>query len=314
MTFQIPRLTLSFTSLLLDLDIDKLLSHKRSWGPSVRTCIMLVRGHKTVAQLERDASNAAAKFASNPKELFTLVSGYADSDDFSNTLFAIKPEDSESRDTMRACIPTDHLNGILALAVARFDAAQQSLFFGQISSHPWTKGSAGWIFEKLVHMRLMSASSPPLICISTSNSTITIPVCDNTHPLNGKYALRDANKHELPFYWRPTSTTFTSIDGIVCTDSQIFLIQATVASKHDINEMGLDTIFNGLPVKFREKLWCLVFITPTEECARGLRNQTISLSSCWMEKLNIYSCTFMVGDSKLNDTEIDHLKEFIVSY
>ena len=32
-----------------------------------------------------------------------------------------------------------------ALAVARLDATQQSLFFSRISSHPWTKATAGWI-------------------------------------------------------------------------------------------------------------------------------------------------------------------------
>lgn len=68
-------------------------------------------------------------------------------DDVSHSLFAIWPENLESRQIVKACIPTIHINEILALAVARFDAARQSTFFNQISSHPWTKGSAGWIFE-----------------------------------------------------------------------------------------------------------------------------------------------------------------------
>ena len=131
-------------SQLLNLDIDELLSHYWTWGPSARTCIKLVRGRQTVAHLEQDASDAAAKFASNPEQLLRLVSGFG-SDDVSHVLFAVRPENilPESRDVIRARILTSHLNGILALAVARLDATQQSLFFGQVSSHPWTEGSAG---------------------------------------------------------------------------------------------------------------------------------------------------------------------------
>jgi len=303
-------------SQLLDLDIDELLLHYRTWGPSARTCIKLVRGRQKVAQLEKDASDAAAKFASNPEQLFRLVSVF-NSDDVSHVLFAVRPENllPESREIIRARIPTNHLNGILALAVARFDAAQQSLFFGQISSHPWTKGSADWIFKKFAHLRLTSVSAPPLTCVSANNAaTLTIPVCLTARPLSGKTALREVNRFKLPFYWRPTSSLFTSIDGIVCTDSDIFLLQATVSSKHDVKVSGLDTIYNGLPVKFRQnRNWRLVFITPTEECARDLRNQSTSLPSHWKETLAIYSCTFMVGQGKLSEAEMNVLAGYIVS-
>jgi len=274
-----------------------------------------VRDRQTVAQLEQDASDAAAKFASNPEKLFRLVSGFG-SDDVSHVLFAVRPENllPASRAVIRARIPTNHLNGILALAVARFDAAQQSLFFGQISSHPWTTGSAGWIFEKFVHIRLTSLSSPPLTCVSANNATITIPVCHTVRPLNCKTALGNVNNYNLPFYWRPTSSSFTSIDGIVCTDSDIFLVQATVASKHDVKVSGLKTIYYNLPTMFRNKRnWRLVLITPTQECARDLRNQSTSLPSRWKKTLAIYSCTYLVGQGKLSDAEMNVLAGYIVS-
>ena len=305
-------------SQLLDLDIDKLLSHYRTWGPSARTCIKLVRGRQTVAQLEQDASDAAAKFVSNPEQFFRLISGF-NSDDVSHVLFAVRPEKLllESREVIRARIPTNHLNGILALAVARFAAFQQSLCFGQISPHPWTKGSAGRIFKKFVHIRLTSVSAPPLTCISANNATtLTIPVCRAVRPPDGKTALREANKHKLPFYWRLTPSSFTSIDGIVCTDSDIFLVQATVASKRDIKVSGLDIIYDGLPVKFRQQRnWRLVFITPTEECARDLCNQSTSLQvpSHWKNTLAFHSCTFMVGQGKLSDAEMNVLARYTVS-
>ena len=143
-----------------------------------------------------------------------------------------------------------------------------------------TKGSAGWIFEKFVHIRLTSAFTTPLTCVPTNDATatLTIPVCAITRLPNGKTGLSKANKYTPLFYWRPTSSSFTSINSIICTDSDIILAQAAVASQHDVKVLGLDAIRDGLPTKFcQERDWCIVFITPMEESARSLRNQNAIL-------------------------------------
>jgi hypothetical protein len=110
------------------------------------------------------------------------------------------------------------------------------------------------MFEKFVHLRLTSTFGTPLTCVPANEAiaTFTIPICAITRPLNGKTGLSEVNKYTLPFYWRPTSSsfTFTSIDGIICTDSDIVLVQAIVTSQHDVKVSGLDAIRNGLPVKF----------------------------------------------------------------
>jgi hypothetical protein len=128
--FRYP-LTLGLSiSRLLDLNIRELMSHYWTWGPSARTCIKLVRGPLKVDEHTRSASTAAARFASDPCRLFGSITGF-DSDQVSHVLFAVRPEklSADSRGVVRAQVPTKHLNGIIALTVARFDAAQQSLFF-----------------------------------------------------------------------------------------------------------------------------------------------------------------------------------------
>lgn len=310
---QLLTLVLSISQ-LLHLDIDELLSYYRTWGPSARTCINLVRGDLKVDEHMRSVSIAAAEFAADPHRLFRLVAQF-DSDDVSHLLFAVRPEE-HSRGMVKAQVPTKHLNGIIALAVARFDAAQQSLFFTRISSHPWTKEPASWMFEKFVHIQLVSTFSTQFTCVPADNTTetLTIPVCTVTHPLNGTTGLSEANKYTLPFYWRPTSTSFTSINGIICTDSDMVLIQATVSSRHDVKVAGLGAIRDGLPVKFRrERNWRLILITPSEESARALCNWSTILPEGW-EELDIYSYTFMNGQHTLNDAEQEILAKYIVSY
>jgi len=236
-----------------------------------------------------------------------------DADEVSHVLFFVRPT-TDSRSHIRAEVPTKHLSGILALAVARVDAAQQSQFFSLISSHPWTTTPAGGMFEKFVHVRLASPLAPPLTCVpaDVTKEHLIVPGCHETHPLNGTTALRTVNKHLFPSYWRPTSHSFTSIDGIVCTESHILLFQATVSSQHGVKVSGLDAIHGSLPVKFRESHnWCLVFITSSEKTARSLRNQKITLPERWKD-LGIYSCTFMIGGI-LDDVEEQMLVECIVS-
>ena len=299
-------------SRLLRLDTTKLLLYYWTWGPSARTCVNLVRGRLKVEKHLNNVSNAADKFALSPQSLLGLVKEF-DADEVSHVLFFVRSL-ADSRDQIRAQVPTKHLSGILALAVARVDAAHQSQFFSLISSHPRTTTPAGGMFEKFVHVRLASPLAPPLTCIpaDVAKERLVVPGCHETHPLNGTTGLRTVNEHLLPSYWRLTSHSFTSIDGIVCTESHIILFQATISSQDGVKVSGLNAIHGNLPVKFRESHnWCLVFITSSEKAARTLRNQKITLPERWKD-LGIYSCTFMIG-GKLDEVEEQMLVEYIVS-
>jgi hypothetical protein len=56
-------------------------------------------------------------------------------------------------------IPTSRLRGFVVRAAAELDVAQQSHFFSEMSADPWFKGSACYVCEKFVHVRLLASSS-----------------------------------------------------------------------------------------------------------------------------------------------------------
>lgn len=174
------------------------------------------------------------------------------------------------------------------------------------------------MYEIFVHTRLTcSTTAPPLTCDPASGDTATlnIPVCAraNVCPLNGKTGLREANKSVLPCYWRPTSTSFTSLDAIICTDSEVIILQATVAKEHDVKVSGLDTIYASLPAGFHEsRKWCLVFISSTEESAQALRDRKTIIHERW-EELAVYSGTFVIGQHTLSGSEKSFMAKVIVS-
>lgn len=148
-------------SQLLDLDIDETLSHW-TWCPSASTCIKLLQ---------------------MPHRTSTLSSSgwFLGLSPMSHVLFTAR--------TSVTWVPTNYLNGILALTVARLDAAQQSLFSTRFLCTLGLRAVKDGLSRNSYTSRLMSASAPPLTCVSANNlnaAILTILVCRNARPLNGR--------------------------------------------------------------------------------------------------------------------------------
>jgi hypothetical protein len=134
---------------------------------------------------------------------------------------------------------------------------------------------------------------------------LVIPVCTQHIPLCGLSRLTQAYEYELPFFWRPTNQSFTSVDSILCT-----LIHSTVSSKHDAKPEGIRSVHDSLPKEFwRERKWVFVFITDTDENAVVLRSHRLEDLP---EDIDVYSCTFKIGQSELTSRELAVLEELTV--
>jgi len=249
----------------------------------------------------------------DPQNVLSSI-GRLDAYKVSHVLFALWPESLESRDVASAEIATTHLQGFVIRATAEVELVKQSHFFTTINSHPWFRGSAGSMFEKFVHVRLTAhPSSKPLKGIPANGklALLNIPVCRNPIPLGGLSRLKGANKYELPFYWRPTNQSFTSVDSLICTKNAGLFIQSTVSHTHDAKPEGLQEIFENLPKQFvASRKWALVFITDTDDNAVALRTQKLDGLP---ENVEVYSCTFKIGQSALTSTELEALAEITVS-
>jgi hypothetical protein len=89
------------------------------------------------------------------------------------------------------------------------------------------------------------------------------------------------------------------------------LIQSTVASKHDAKPGGIQSIRDSLPKRFwSERKWSFVFITDTDENAVALRSQ---LLKDLPDDIDVYSCTYKIGQSELTSGELAVLQEITVS-
>jgi hypothetical protein len=257
--------------------------------------------------MEVKTSYAALKFAKTK-----LLDPLAGDSDPSNMLFSIHPM-SNSREDMMAMIATEYILDIVLEQVTWLNAVQQSEFFTMISENPWLKSPLGNFYEKLMHVRLTAdPTAAPLMCTSTTEAPIPVPVVSNVVSLSGSSNLKDANRNNLPFYWRPVSQTFTSLDAIICTQEKIFLLQTTVSSKHRLKIHGLNFIRQHIPTRFWvERQCCLVFVAPDQDSAIRFSSKAYPALTKYPE-LKVFSCVFPIGTSMFTSLQLGKLRKLSV--
>ena len=245
----------------------------KCWGPSVRNVIKLETNQLTAKDLYASATAAAETFIAHPEEVAQSVVGYGR--DFSHvphSLFTIRPRalDAEGRSGAVPHILTDNLLAIFTSAIARASAVRRSILFGFLTSHTWTRPIYGHVYESFMHARIAAhPTSPALIAVSDDAIPLEIPVCKIV-PLNSISNLRSANKHQVPFCWRPTSDSWTTIDCIVCTVWNVIFISATIRDHHDAKIRGITDVLDNLPATFlRNRKLHFVWVTAKEMVGLG---------------------------------------------
>jgi len=267
------------------------------WGPSVRTCFALAEGHVSPADMVMHTLRAALKF---------VLTQLPDSDT-SNDLFSIHPMTS-SRGIMGVTVATEHILDIILKQVTRLDATQQSQFFSMMCRDFQMESSFPSFYEKLMYLRLTGdPTATPLMCHpSTMGPPIAMPVVSNAISLSGSLNLNDANRNDLPFYWRPVSKDFMSFDAIICTLKNIFILKTTVSRTggHYPKIRGLDFIREHIPTRFWNERQCyLVLITPDQDDATQL---TSEVAEDYPE-LEVRYCVFPIGISTLTSLQLEKL-------
>jgi hypothetical protein len=255
--------------------------------------------------MEAAALHAAHKFA-------ILELPMEDDSDASNILFSIHPRPN-SRGGMEITIATDHILNIILEQVTWLDVAEQFRFFTMISRDLWLESPLGRFYEKLICVRLTAdLTAAPLICTSMTQPSIPVPIVSNVIPLSSSLDLKDANQNNLPFYWRPVSQNFTSLDAIICTLEEIFLLKTSVSSQDSLKILDLNFIHEHIPTHFWQKRQCyLVFVTPDQDCATWLTSKAYSILQEYPE-LEVCCCLFPIGMSTFTLLQLDKIRKLSV--
>lgn len=300
---------------LLNLNTVNLLHNFNKLGPSLRVCIDLERGDLSWRKVEENINLAAQRFVQSANIQDVSDSLYRDPDGVPHLVFSVRPASLEhdGRQSAVVDIPTNYLKKVVASAFARSDGIKRISFFTQLSRHPKLRGACGYMFELLLRVRLTAhANSDPLVAIpkDPDGSKLNIPVTERVISLSGITALKQANQHTVPFCWWPTSCTFSPVDAIVCTATDIIFVQSTISQSHNVNIDNLTLTIQNLPERFRQThRLCFVFVANQRATAVTLMNQKLEQ----LKDFSVYSCYFDISAHTFDDTQEGFLTRAIVS-
>lgn len=228
--------------------------------------LQILRNELRAEELEREVTFAAATTARNIcQDLLDFQRFDYGRYDVSSSLFFIK-RGKDAHDS-QIFIPTKYLAKKFALALITVCQESQIFFFSQMARHPSSRVTAGWIFENIIHARLLV---PPVISIHQGKESHPLPDLPYTLLQGTEAALSQATREAtFPFYWVPSNTNFVGINSVICTSDEVYVFQITIAQEPTTPQSGLNKLWPILD-QTRQKVWNVVFVSPTLSDAENL--------------------------------------------
>ena len=237
----------------------------RKWGPSIRNILRPV----DTDILESEATDAA-------RRLFAAASSNIESplpqSESSSLVFICRKEGTLDYQKPAHFIPTPHLIDIFD----RFQQNNQNTnalnLFNMLSSHSFTRTTAGWFHEQSMHRRL-TRGPETLKIFEDPNSGMHMTPSTKILPgtLRGLNTVDDSGA----FYWLPSVVNFPGVDSVLGDiNGNLFTLQATIAGDHKSPEKGIRKVWNNLSAAVRQnRTWFYVTVTTTEADAEKYRAQ-----------------------------------------
>ena len=165
-------------------------------------------------------------------------------------------------------VPTAFLGRILDDRAREFSSDEAHKLCEALSPHKITRSSAGFQYELRVHCYLNSdpRQAPPLPFF---NSPTRAPLTPSSSLLAGTFARLDNVADLASFYWLPTATDFTGIDGVLTNQTDVYAIQATIADERKNPADGVKRLWESFDRQVRDhRCWHVVVICNDDKTAR----------------------------------------------
>jgi hypothetical protein len=135
----------------------------------------------------------------------------------SSTVIFIRPSSLTKRHNYEFFVPTAEVALQLSTAALAASNQGQQRFFSHMSSYPFTRSAAGWIFENFMHTRLTDKiGHVRALDVNYKEHDIPIVTSIITGPVD---ALKSA---PASFYWRPGESKFPGIDAVARDQEDIW--------------------------------------------------------------------------------------------
>ncbi|KAF6750801.1 hypothetical protein DFP72DRAFT_969135 [Ephemerocybe angulata] len=268
------------------------------WGPCTRSIFKIMTAHNpkdAEAELQKLAEQAAQAIWTHPSSF--EVEGIRIPDSQGSTLLFVQPNAPLSSLCSQS-IPTRFLRNIFderSIVVKNEDALA---LFRTFSKHSYTRTTAGWGYEQLVHKRLCRPGEA--LSISRAGSTMgKHSMHPSTNLLPGTDAfLKGAILSKDAFYWMPAIGNLSGIDGVLRNDDDnVYAVQATLASTHIGPAKGLKSLFKKISGSQAQTLkWHFVIIGELKSTVDSLAAtalQELKKERGAIKDVEVWGCVFV---------------------
>ncbi|KAI1787266.1 hypothetical protein LXA43DRAFT_716530 [Ganoderma leucocontextum] len=246
------------------------------WGPCTRAIVEILREDPAFrASVEQTFSTetmaAAVTLCENPTEV-SCMPRLQRAHSIGSTLLFTRPHRPRHTKTSAVLassisvsyIPTPYLADIFSTHRHQLPKAVAVAFVNLLTAHVVTKTTGGWLLEQDMHASLCFRSVPLNIFRGHDSRSIKPARRLLAGTVNAL-----ANVEAYPsFYWVPSTSNFTGIDGVLADSKNVYAIQATTVDDHDSPLDGLQKLWRSFDRDVRtERAWHVVVISEREDLA-----------------------------------------------
>ncbi|KAF9242008.1 hypothetical protein BU15DRAFT_44449 [Melanogaster broomeanus] len=265
------------------LGIERMVHLANEWGPSPRQLLEIGNDEEMEHSFQRHINASASDFVSNAGQVISSLSllDFPLGKTGPSSLIFIRPRrDGPERVFRMECevyVPTTTILHFITRALLKQDAHIRLQFFSATGSHASMRSAAGYVFEQWVHTRFISGDNVNCTWLNAdpSNSDSLPPTLATTPQLISTNT--ELRSHPPPFYWRPVSSNFPGIDGLLCCRDDVYAIQCTISEKHRSPLKGLRT-FQKIIGKRRGLSWRVLFVGESKSQATAAAKAHITLT------------------------------------
>ena len=279
-TFSIQVTFDELTSMLLNLDVQRMTTLVEKWGGVPRILMEFLRRGLTDVEIELSYKRFARRAVLKCREVLTAIAAksFRDDSDAPSQFYFCRPyNDAETgmrRTLFGVSVPTRTLRRLLGEALQKQDDLHKLDFFHALRQPASTRQAAGYIYENWFHAYF--SAGKPIEChwLQGLNGISSLSLT-GMKLIEGNWGAVEVE--DPPYYW-VAPMNFPGIDGALILPEAICVFQVTISPSYSSPEGGMKKLETHLPADLKNLPWTVVFIgdhnsaieSVAKKCNKGL--------------------------------------------
>ena len=275
-TFSIQVTFDELTSMLLNLNVQRMTTLAEKWGGVPRILVEFLHDGLTDAEIELSYKAPASKAVQKCRKVLGAIEANSFRDDAPSQFYFCRPyNDAETgmqRTLVGVSVPTRTLRRLLGEALQMQDNLLKLDFFLALRQPASTRQAAGYIYENWFHIYF--SAGKPIEChwLEGLNGVSSLSLTGR-ELIEGHWG---AVKVGVPQYYWVAPMNFPGIDGALILPEAICGFQVTISSSHRSPEDGMNKLRAHLRADLKNLPRRVVFIGNQADAIKSVAQQWVN--------------------------------------